>query len=53
MSAGAGSPEDRRRGGEIAGEGGDRQNPRVEAENREVRYQASGARGERFFKNRI
>jgi hypothetical protein len=39
------SPEDRRRGGEVAGEGGNRQRQRAEAENREEKL--SGLERER------
>jgi hypothetical protein len=46
-----GSPEDRRRGGEVAGEGGDRQRQRAEAENREEELPCLGReRGKVFLK---
>jgi hypothetical protein len=54
MSVGAGSLEDRRRGEVVADEGW--RSPGTERERQRTekgRAQASGARGERFFKNRI
>jgi hypothetical protein len=51
--AGTVSPEDRRRGGEIAGEGGNRLRPRGRQRTERKECLASGARGKSFFKNRI
>jgi hypothetical protein len=50
---GTGSPEDRRRGGEIAGEGGDCQRPRERLARGEKMSLASGSGREGFFKNRV
>jgi hypothetical protein len=48
--AGTVSPEDRRRGGEIAGEGGNRLRPRGRQRTERKECLASGARGKSFFK---
>jgi hypothetical protein len=49
MSAGARTPEDHRRGGEIAGVDGDRLNPRAEAEKQRIEVPCLGREGERIF----
>ena len=49
MSAGAGSLEDRRRGGEITGDGRNRLRPREPRQRTERKCQASGARGGKIF----